>query len=806
MLSLFGVFFLCNFKFVYASAELRDFQTEHGICSFPKKAALENKVNNTQLDYSYVLNGTEIFKNRGHSRKTGMSIPPLTRLNCLYKSSSGGRSMMLITSAKESGAFCGWVSVDSLLETARKSDQSYDMDVSPCGIVKALPIKDFCSEAAKNFGFVEGCQKGSVKNSVIKTKFITDNTSKVYLEGSATSNELALYSSAQSPDKIGTVNIFTLLEVFDQEVNDETDRLRLLVGTKGTDLKGWVDYQSGTIWYSNLTAYFSAQGSKDVYNSEIGVRNNQVLARRPENLQRSLAGSYEFARFPVLFDHRARTDTTPPKIKPHLQIAFIGRYCVQNTPKVKKVPEGGDKVSSLQPEFCSDEIGTSQKRNETPGSDIMFLVDGTKSMQKYFSLVMKAVSELTKNFIDDPNYRFGVAMYGDFKSKSQTNTKDALDFKIIHKLQINFGDLFDSLDQTELFIADAMRDKEEATNAAIYNLVETTEWKDNRLKFSIHIGDHGDRIEPSDLVFDSLKSTRTFYIPVAVRGDGIIKASDSFVTHAKQIFEQHRTENGLPMALEPIVTYSQNIDEFEAIAMALVGSLNTGVEAANRSRSEFLGNFDGNSSESGTLPPGFAKLTKAAIELFFPKGSNDELKTVAAKGFIETKPIGESETNWDYFVALETEELLALNRSMETVCTAIGGSRDEKVIFRAIREMIETLTGDRLSAEELVGYWRDRNSIPLVSKTILGQGMEEFINGIDKKESLEKFKKSFCRSYQLTNLMLSNKKLPNPNDGASLKWNGKQYEYLDEEYHNWLYTDLFDRGYYYVPLNYLPTH
>ena len=118
--------------------------------------------------------------------------------------------------------------------------------------------------------------------------------------------------------------------------------------------------------------------------------------------------------------------------------------------------------------------------------------------------------------------------------------------------------------------------------------------------------------------------------------------------------------------------------------------------------------------------------------------------------------------------------------------------------------MIETLTGDRLSEVDLADYWRDRNSIPLIDRTFLGDGMIEFLKDYSNPDKLSAYKKEFCKAYELTNLMQEGKKLPNPYEGGSLTWQGDYYQAKDAVEHNWLYKDSFDRGYYYVPLSYLP--
>ena len=117
--------------------------------------------------------------------------------------------------------------------------------------------------------------------------------------------------------------------------------------------------------------------------------------------------------------------------------------------------------------------------------------------------------------------------------------------------------------------------------------------------------------------------------------------------------------------------------------------------------------------------------------------------------------------------------------------------------------MIETLTGDKLTSDELRDYWADRNSIPLIDQTILGGGMKQFLRDYSDPEKLSTYKKGFCRGYELTRLMM-NKKKPEPYEGESLTWQGDYYEYKDAVDHNWPYKDTFERGYYYVPLSYLP--
>ena len=259
------------------------FRTDTGKCTVAQKSQLLDEVPGL-LNYSYTQDNTQIFKNRGISRETGTVIPPFTRLNCLARNNT----KMLVTSAKKDEFLCGWVETDNLLE-ANSSSVLMRSALKPCGVIKPISIREFCSKMTSLGETVAGCIQNSAGRSVIKTKFITDNTSSRVYEGTrlVTKEKINLFPSPQSMEKLGSVKIFSILEVFDLARNTATGEIRLLVGIRGTDLKGWINYSSGTVLASNLSVYFSAAGTKEIYKSEIGVRNNEILAQRPKNVKKN---------------------------------------------------------------------------------------------------------------------------------------------------------------------------------------------------------------------------------------------------------------------------------------------------------------------------------------------------------------------------------------------------------------------------------------------------------------------------------------------------------------------------------------
>ena len=260
-------------KLASAETHLKDFMTESGKCAVTERSDLLRLDDTLFPKYSYTLNETKIYQRRGLSPKTGTVIPPLTNLNCLAKSDAG-RQLILVTGAKADDPFCGWVDIDNLIKANAENDLSFGADLEPCGRIKPIALSDFCSKMESLGTSVSACINESASRSVLNTKFITEKSN--------------LYLTAQSTEVIDLVNIFTRFEVFDAVKNEAARAIRLLVGIEGTDLKGWLDYSSGNVLHSNLSVYFSASGSENIYQSEIGTENNLVLIARHKNLKQTL--------------------------------------------------------------------------------------------------------------------------------------------------------------------------------------------------------------------------------------------------------------------------------------------------------------------------------------------------------------------------------------------------------------------------------------------------------------------------------------------------------------------------------------
>jgi hypothetical protein len=757
--------------------EFVEFETETGECSVTYKKDIQNQYLDETLRFaipkSYTVKTSKIFKHSGISPPTGKNLLPLQSVLCL----ANDRDKVLVTSVDPSDQSCGWVLKDNLANVAIS-----DIADAPCGDIVPLQVKDFCKIgkdatdlSAKTEKLIQGCYLKGVKDTSIDTKFVTDNTTSRKTEDAPNTTlaarKVPIFETSNSDQPFGSVDIFTVSKVFDA-VPTDTGSIRVLIGNKTPN--GWTELDNGHIWFSTLTTYFKPNGTKSVYQQKIvddaPDEANQILATKPS--ANSFKVKDDFVKFPVLFDMRERDALTPRFQASQLEVAFIGKFCSG---------ESGEMCSSDDNEY-------SQALANLRAADVVFLIDGSKSMSEYFGLVAENLTNFTENYLGNDAYRFGVAMYGDFKDPAKTSLGDPIDYKTILDLKPNRYGNFSSIKNAELLILDALKDKAEAAHAAVFEAARAFEWAEGKPHFLIHIADHGDRQRPSQKVFNALAQNNIFYVPIAVEGEAITNESQTFIDDAKIFAKNYTTENGNPMAVEAIKSYGNGRSTArESIAKALV---------------EATGGWPdlGVSASDGDILP----VLDAAAKEIFNIPETDDIQILAATGYIETAAIGSVESNWDYFVSLPKGDAGSLNAEMENVCLSLGDGEATKTITGMVFKMVRLLTGDKKSINELITIWRE-GAIPLQTETIIGSGIRDLLLATNiGGELLEPYKKEFCRSAALLKLMQKGFKLKVGEEGTDMIWEGYYFKPVDPVEFNWLYTDMSGMERFYIPLSYLP--
>lgn len=759
--------------------DLKKFETATGECSVSEKEAINKKAieENFELFSSFTITDAAIDRRRGASPPTGSKIAALETVSCLKRDGN----KMLVASLEPLGRSCGWIDVDNL-QQVRPVTSLTGSSMEPCGKVKPLTIGAFCdiisklnlSNGAKNLtGF---CDLEGVNSSTIDAKFVTDNTSSRLIDGAEADlvrREIPLYLQHDNEVIHDRINIFSMSEIYDIAEKPNGD-LRALLGVDGK-VKGWAELDTGHVWYSNLTTYFSPNGSKDVFLGNIigGQSDSDItLAKRPA--LSSFDVKKEYVKFPILFDMREKKSNSPRAFVPQLQIAFIGKFCEN------------DETTTM----CTENDSMySRSLSNLRAADVVFLVDGSKSMKKYFSYVADSLEKFTSQYIGNPDYRFAVAIYGDYLSKSNTRIDDPVDFKIIRNLTPVISTDFQNIKNTKLLIADALSDKPEAVHASVLKTAKAFTWSEDKPNYIIHIADHGDRRNPTQEVFNELLRNNIFYIPIAVEGEEIRSESSDFIAQANRYSRQYLTSNGNPMAAKTIVSYGDATQSArEAIDTALVTATNTISIIENNDQGSIL----------PTLGP--------AVRDIFNIPDADDIETIAAVGNIETAQIGNSEQDWNYFVALEKIEIRNLRDKMADLCSLLGTGGDQtELATKAILTIVRTLTGDQKTDTEIAQQIFE-GAIPLQMKTIIGEGMADFILATQTSRDLGAYKKEFCRSEILLDLIMEgNTKLLYPEEGQDLVWDEDIYlQAADGKDFEWEFIDDLGRRVYYLPLEYLP--
>ena len=611
--------------------EVGNFVTETGFCSQAQIEELER--NGEIIGRTLTLGATQVLQSRGlNPASTPTMIPPLTALGCHTQVDD-----KVLVSSSGATSYCGWVSNEELLRATggvAGGGSLFPSDSATCGVIQALSIADFCEDLNELGEPSRACLDERLSQAVFDTKFIVDNTSLTEVRGQADVSpvQVPLYDQATGEIATGEVTIFNVLRVY-RVARGPDERLRLLIGVTGAEILGWIDAGSGTVWYSKLTTFFAAQGDGVILSDIPGAPSTSTLAVAPESVATLLAEGAEFQRYPVLLDRRQKDPLAPASFRPHLEIAFIGAFC-----------------GSGETQLCSNAVEPPSVPDYDllNAADILFLIDGTASMEVYYDLVARAIGQVSDDYIGNFDYQFGVAMYGDYLDIKNVGIGDAMQFRYVETLtSIQTGEEFSDLSDAELFIDDALKDKPEASNEALRLAVLDTAWRGTSPRFVIHIADHGDRVPPNQDLIEALSDNNIIYMPIAVRGSEVLDASENFIRHSQLISERHVLESGQSLALPPNVTYragaAVNGDEYQAIAQALNGAIGFG-EAVRQDVIDLLFNRGAEvpevETDSSNFPPGYSDLTAAAVELFFGdlediRGDVDiENRTIAAIGYI----------------------------------------------------------------------------------------------------------------------------------------------------------------------------
>lgn len=745
------------------------------------------------------------------SAMTQAVVPPFTPVKCY----AGTDDLVLVLSEEGGSNFCGWVRRDALLRGAQGDDPTktdvLDQGGSVCPTLNPMSVKQFCQKTDEIKEYEPLCddvraEDGSIGDNPIETKFLTWNAESTTAKDRTV---VPLYSEPKASTRMkDDLSIFTVLRVWDLARGDEGG-VYALVGPSQRSVIGWVPIMAGTVWFSKLTSFFAGGNDAPILTAEPGTQGAEILAERPPNLDGMLTADADFGKFPVLIDRRDSASTEGTAQEPHLKVAFIGAVCDDG-------------------QICSNQSTVISRLERLKNADIIFVIDATKSMKEYFSLVADAVNTVASEQAST-TMRFGAVIYGDFTNPGNQGLDDAMQLRWSVELTDLFGgDEFDVLPDESLFIEDSSKDKPEAAFAALYQAIATADWRKDEggLRFVIHVADHGDRQPADEALIQRMKDAHVFYIPIAVRGEYIEPFNKAFFDQTTDLAERLKV-GPAQFSIPPVKAYEDGVAQSrDAAARSILKALRGATElqdiVTKEVTDELLGRDTQSTAESNRYPPGFARLAQAARQLYGIDSQSltgtIEQRTLAAPGFISVPADGVT-PDWTFQVALKPKDLEYLIRDFDVLCKTLSDSNAQSDLSEALRSVIEVLTGDVLSAdnERFYNYFDRRDEIPLVTRTILGDGildlgrdMRSFAAG--QRDRVDRYRRETCRTSRLLRMMQASETVARPYEAATdgsagdLVWDDAQQTYTDRNSQpfNWTVIGLFDVSTVYLPLSYLP--
>jgi hypothetical protein len=253
--------------------------------------------------------------------------------------------------------------------------------------------------------------------------------------------------------------------------------------------------------------------------------------------------------------------------------------------------------------------------------DILFLIDNTRSMEKYFASSAQALSEFLRHDVrttGGPNsIHVGAATYADYIAGTTEGTPDRVIFNVVRPIgEVGIGAGANAIDaalrnqSVQQPGADPFNDEWEAPFAALIRAANDhrVRWRaGSGLRLIIHVADHGNREGPltqsarlvervtREMVLDALGRARISYVPIQVEGE-VRSGSNESGRRAREDFLQQASafaaQRGLLVdGFDPVIRTTRAQAEQEADRVRAVR------EALNRS----LAIFEGFRREDSTL-------------------------------------------------------------------------------------------------------------------------------------------------------------------------------------------------------------
>jgi hypothetical protein len=709
-----------------------------------------------------------------------------------------------------------------------------DNETSRCGWVNEELIASFSqSLRVPDIPGFESATSDSGRPNRLIAKVVVRSRSNERGELAQVPIYAAPFPAGQDGQEVGRVGYFAVQEVFRIQnarrqrcsINDP-DCFLLIGGTRQNDadsapvasILGWVSAQDVELWPSAISIYYREGRTKiPVFGDEREARGGDTAkAVAIENGPTVEPSEKNIPRFPVLF--RAPT-RGPVGDRDIYQIVFAGRVCLDL---------GCQRTITAAESFKRlGKIGEAIYRSE--GIDVLFVVDATKSMSRYYPAVISAVKGVVERAkAENIRMRFSVVAYGDYRGTEGTPaTVDYVDVSGGFRGTNDAGSVV-GLDRLKT-LGDEQVDYPEAPFAALTKAVTEARWgklSDTALNLVIWIGDHGNR-QPgntktgskagtvnetvtSDTVAQAFKKDPNRVITFAainVRGDYLAQFNEGFRRNARELIAKLGTDRTLGLEIvENTINQASDVAATElAIREKLSGIIATSASIVGHLRRGLTG---GEASVDG-LP--YATLARTYIRDVL-KISDEDLKSAQGqireirRGFVVQN---DRDGDFRFWLALRPRERNALHDAMKQLCLAFESNEivDETIV--AMRAVLQAATFEEMARDDdpnIAEFLEKRLSVPRRNfAQILNKPLSQYVREYYKmtKEDQARESSRICRRSLLLELISDSVRVREEDiERAGGTWRVRRG--VKPEPFQWSWTVDSSVTYFFVPLEFLP--
>jgi hypothetical protein len=619
------------------------------------------------------------------------------------------------------------------------------------------------SEEKDNPTFIKAALKNDLRTSVSETISLYGGPGPQYgvVEQHSLAQIMYVYGQMKGSDQ----NDYLLLG-WDAEWNPDRPT---------ESIRGWVKKSQCTIWDHRIAVYYNRKNIKArqpvyIFRSLDDLRQFQntgktVSAIAMETAKSDSSLTYDRSRFPIL------------QKGPIMKIAFIGDLTQNLKISIDRVNQAVDTARNMQ---------------------VLFLIDGTTSMGKYFQQVQLAVRDYISSIPNDQErarYHFAVAVYRDYEDGKDGEMELVADFDDPGAMA-RLGSLKERsspLDKT----------LEEAVFNGIVRSVASENavaWKSGTLKAVIIIGDHSNHpVDPRGFTVDSV--VRSLSGPLisgfrfhAINVNGNIKnqrLNEKFLDQMQQIGKHFP-----PMGLFSKIAENSDVNEFRS---AVIKSLRDIVNMSG-SIAPII-----NAIRTGESAPYGTELTDLAIKLLQELGIKlEDLKQsgihqVSREGWVAMNANGQQQMEpWVYIERTEMDEFRGFLASL------MRSSEQRQQASQIVKDAVMRVTGDPLKKSETIAdYVKRAFALPFREDSmILSRTPEQLQQALGEQNFWKDFRKRIGYSYETLGLVSEER------DPSALRWDDTQNKWIrttnqPADMKSWV-TSPGGQKFCWIPLEFLP--